>query len=474
MSKLKLIPFLLFLVLTLFYSQTFAYVSLYKEEILGKKILLSFPLDKTLVNDPEIEGYSNFLARYIAEKNLEIYFPFMPQVFTINSPVFNAYSFPGGYIFLNLKVLADAKNEGELAGILSHEMGHLLHRDVIKNMEVLQRYQITDLVLMLGALLLGGPQAAYITGSLSTGLSELKFLSFTREEERNADKTGLKLMTQAGYSPSDMIQLFIFLIKKEPQIFNDYKYLLTHPLSWERIGYLKMLVKNLPERKYKHYLLASPEYFRALKIKAEIKIGLDFSPSFSDYEEDKGKNSSKPELFWKFYKKSVHLSQNFLYKKAFKILTKLEMYEKPENKVFLWIDKIRLLILLEKYKEAQNLAENLLKNKELFPFERFYVEYLKGVSLYKLGRYKEAYQVFKALYERGLFLTSPKFYFHLAKVSYFLNKKGESDFYFARFWELCGEKNLSLYYFKLALQKLNKMSKIYLEAKREYQILSSL
>jgi len=117
----------------------------------------------------------------------------------------NAFSLPGGPVWINRGVLQAATNESQVAGVLAHEIAHIAQRHAADQLTktLLAKWSLNMLGAMLGNT--GGAGTAQIAGALVTNGVLLKF---SRDEEREADSVGLQIMTKAGWDPRGMIELF--------------------------------------------------------------------------------------------------------------------------------------------------------------------------------------------------------------------------------------------------------------------------
>ena len=117
----------------------------------------------------------------------------------------NAFSLPGGPVWINRGVLHAATNESQVAGVLAHEIAHIAQRHAADQLTktMLARWSLGALGAMLGNT--GGAGTAQIAGALVTNGV---FLKFSRDDEREADRVGVQIMTKAGWDPRGMIELF--------------------------------------------------------------------------------------------------------------------------------------------------------------------------------------------------------------------------------------------------------------------------
>jgi Zn-dependent protease with chaperone function len=141
------------------------------------------------------------------------------------TPIPNAFALPGGKIYLFNGLLSKAENPDEIAGILAHELGHLAHRDSIRN-----------LIYSGGTSFLIGLLFGDITGSgaLIFASRSLVTSSYSREAEQNADTFSIDVMHRLGRSPKPMGELMFRVTGK--QVDNSLSILSSHPLTEDRLA----------------------------------------------------------------------------------------------------------------------------------------------------------------------------------------------------------------------------------------------
>ncbi|MBV7267297.1 M48 family metalloprotease [Erythrobacter ani] len=123
----------------------------------------------------------------------------------LNSPVNNAFAVPGGYIYSTRQLVSLMNNEAELAGVLGHEVGHVAARHSQRRQQAAQRNSILGVLGAIGSSVLLGDSG--IGETLSRGFlqgSQLLTLSFSRQQELEADDLGIEYLTRAGYDPRAM------------------------------------------------------------------------------------------------------------------------------------------------------------------------------------------------------------------------------------------------------------------------------
>jgi predicted Zn-dependent protease len=210
-------------------------ISVDQEIQIGKQAQAQMRKDVPALHDAAVAAYVNDVAKRLVRVAPG---PKYPYSFTVaNTREINAFALPGGSVWIHRGVLQSATNESQVAGVLAHEIAHVAQRH---SAEQVTRVAIANWGLgVLGAMLgnTGGASAAQVAGSL---LASGAFLKFSRDEEREADKVGLGLMTKAGWDARGMIELFDILRREEgrdPSAVESF--FSSHPSPQERIDDLR-------------------------------------------------------------------------------------------------------------------------------------------------------------------------------------------------------------------------------------------
>ncbi len=151
----------------------------------------------------------------------------------------NAFALPGGYLGVNLGLLAVTERPEELASVLAHELSHVSQRHIARMMSNEQRMAPWMIAAMiLGALAAGSnPQAAGAAMAGGTAVAAQQSLKFSRDMEREADRVGFGVLTGAGFDGHGFVSMFDKL--QQASRLNDdgaFPYLRSHPLTGERIA----------------------------------------------------------------------------------------------------------------------------------------------------------------------------------------------------------------------------------------------
>jgi predicted Zn-dependent protease len=227
------------------FPSSHAYLTTKEEEELGKKLMLYVKKHLVLIEDPSIVSYVNRIGEHIVAQLPSSPFDF--HFYIVKEDVYNAFAAPAGYVFINSGLLAAMDSEEELAGILGHEIAHVLCRHISKQIERSQKIGLATLAGVLTGIFLGGSAAAAIsTSSIAAGQS--LSLKYSREHETEADQVGLKYLTKAGYGGAGLLKALQKIRAKRwfgPEDIPSY--VTTHPAIETRMAYLDTWILTHPE-----------------------------------------------------------------------------------------------------------------------------------------------------------------------------------------------------------------------------------
>src|SRR4051812_45186189 len=181
-------------------------ISTQQEVQMGQEYAAQINAQLPIVQDAEINRYINVLGDSIANladnRGLDYHF------YIVNAAEVNAFAVPGGFVYVNRGLIDRTTNLSELAGVLGHEIGHVVRRHSVKQME---KAQGANIGVVLGCTLINicGSQAAQ--AAIQVGGSAL-FAKFSRDDEKQADEEGVKNVVRAGINPRGIPEMFQILL----------------------------------------------------------------------------------------------------------------------------------------------------------------------------------------------------------------------------------------------------------------------
>lgn len=194
-----------------------------------------------IVQDPTINRYLNALgdslARLTSRSDLEWHF------FMVNTNEFNAFALPGGYIYVNRGVAERSDRLDQFASVIAHEIGHVVLRHSVKQMEQMQGANV------------GVTVACALTSICNSGIGQAGiqvagsaiFAKFSREDEAEADAAGVQELVRAGINPNGMPEMFQKLLtERQSQPGALDAWFADHPLEEDRITNTRAQIAKYP------------------------------------------------------------------------------------------------------------------------------------------------------------------------------------------------------------------------------------
>ena len=211
-----------------------------EEEKMGRSILRYIYQQYEIIDDPAVVDYVNKVGNRIVEGLKDPLFNYRFHV--IKQDAYNAFAIPAGYIFINSGLVAVMDGEEELAGILAHEIAHVNARHISQKIERSKKIGWATMAGMAAGILVGAAGGAEAGQALATGsqaAGAAAELSYSRDNEMQADQLGLSYLTDAGYRSEGLLKILKKMRSK--QWFDTEQiptYMRTHPAIDDRITYL--------------------------------------------------------------------------------------------------------------------------------------------------------------------------------------------------------------------------------------------
>jgi predicted Zn-dependent protease len=226
-----------------------------QEVALGRKDAEEINSQLAIVTDPAISGYMQDLGESIAKKtsrsDLDWHF------YVVNTKQVNAFALPGGFIYVNRGLIESTDRLDELTGTLGHEIGHVIERHSVKQMEKAQKANA------------GVAVVCTLTNICNSGLARTAvqiggtalFAKYSRADELQADSESVVNVTRAGYDPQGIPDLFEVLLKEREYRPSEVEgWFATHPLEEARIQRARDLIARLPLEGPDRLIVDTPEF----------------------------------------------------------------------------------------------------------------------------------------------------------------------------------------------------------------------
>jgi len=213
---------------------------------IGRQSAVEVERQLPILRDRTVESYVNSVGKRLAAAIPGTKFPYQFKV--VNASDINAFALPGGFMYVNRGLIEAAKNEGQLAGVMAHEMAHVALRHGTNQASKAYLGQ-TGLGILGGLLSRDDASQNRVINSIGGfGLNAL-FLKFSRTDEEQADVIGAQTMAKAGYDPQDMVDFFEVLRSKQAREPSKVEqFFSSHPIPRDRATRIRNEMKLLTVR----------------------------------------------------------------------------------------------------------------------------------------------------------------------------------------------------------------------------------
>jgi predicted Zn-dependent protease len=378
-------------------------VSKQQEYKLGKSWLQAFRRHVELHDDPILQSYLEQLCyNLVAHSDLE---DTRLTVVVVNNPTINAFAVPGGVIGIHTGIFTYANNEDQLSSIIAHEIAHLSQRHFARSMEAQRSASAISLAGLLATIIVSSQadtDAAIATLTTAQAISADQQLRYSRNNEQEADRLGVKIMTRAGKDPgasADMLNNMLALSRYKGN--RPPEFLLTHPVTERRVADTRARTHSETKRHYPQ----NPDYY-LMQARAAVVMQNDAKYSVSYFTQKVAANA----LQKKAAKYGLALAYSKLgdYKKARQILSSL-LSRHPLNRLYIYAD-IENDMVAKNFKSALSKLDYQLKfNAKNYPLQSLLAE-----TLWQNKQYRASAKVLTQLSNQRK--EDPAIWYKLAEV----------------------------------------------------------
>ncbi|MEX0777026.1 MAG: M48 family metallopeptidase [Phycisphaeraceae bacterium] len=191
------------------------------------------------IPSPQVTNYVSALGRRLAQQSERADLPW--EFFAVDSSVINAFALPGGKVFITRGLMEKMSSEAELAGVLGHEIGHVTAQHIGQQMSRQMAIQAGLVAIGVGAQYSNNDWVQVLGAGAAVG-GQLYSLSFSREQETEADVLGVRYMTRLGYNPVGQVRVMEVLGAAGGG--GGIEFLQTHPYPETRIENLNRIIQQ--------------------------------------------------------------------------------------------------------------------------------------------------------------------------------------------------------------------------------------
>lgn len=420
-------------------SQAF---SVGEEREVGEKLLSVVRKEFKLLDDPDITQYITNLGQSILKVSGPQYFDY--HFFVINNKEFNAFAAPSGLIFFHTGLIETMDTEDELASVMAHEIGHVESRHIAERIKKSSKVGLGTLAMVLAGIAIGaGPVSdALITGSMAAGTA--MNLSFSRQDEEEADRLAFKWLIASKRDPNAMTDMLRKMYRVS-RLRRDMvpPYLMTHPDPAQRLNYVQDLLltdktsnrqstNNFAFQRFKYRILSQTKDTTTLIAKYRREIREITSPN--------------AETIMPFYGLSLAQASNADYANARSSLEKVIKFY-PDQAILI-CDMGVLRFQEGDYKEALKLFQSARQSEP----DNAYNTYYLAKTHEQLGDKKMALQLYQELLP--VLPDYSRLHYNIGQILAADGKSGEGHYHLGIFFWQEGDAKNAIFHLQKASQEL--------------------
>lgn len=282
-----------------------------------------------LVEDPQIDEFFSSMGFSLVSHSDQPKAAFTFVV--LDQPVINAFAAPGGVVALNSGLILLADTQDEVAGVLSHEIAHVTQLHMYRAFEKAKTMNVLAMLAMLGMILVSGGNGEVITGAVlgSQAVAQQAQINFTRHNEVEADRVGIRTLAASGFDPQGMADFFAKMGQtNRANGEGPPEFLRTHPVSVNRIAEAENRIQNLPK-----VVPDEGRQFYILQARLRALVETNPNTSITYFETELAKEKTDAQKDGLLYGLAIALQKSAKYEKARQILNDL-IEQQPSNLTF--------------------------------------------------------------------------------------------------------------------------------------------
>lgn len=261
------------------------------EEQIGREIATQIRSSHQIIDDLELNEYLQNLGFSLVANSDDAYQNF--HFFLIGSNQINAFATPGGVVAVYSGLFLATDTESELASVLGHEIAHVTQRHIARSFEKASQLSLPIMAGMIAGILLGAAGGdGSIGAATAIGLSaagQQAQINYTRANEKEADRVGIRYLSLSGYDPTGMPGFFQKLERKNRYVGSNYpEFLRTHPITINRIA---EATQRAEQYKRKMTTFKNPLNYRLMKAKLTVLSAANADRAVQHYKARIKKNS---------------------------------------------------------------------------------------------------------------------------------------------------------------------------------------
>ena len=425
-------------------------ISIPEEKKLGKEFMDMINKRRMIMKDPVVDHFINQIGRHILSQLPPQ--PFKYSFYAVDEDVFNAFAAPAANIFVYRGLITSLSSIDELAGIIGHEIAHVVSRHVSQSIDRAKYISIGSLAGVLAGAIIGSTSGSdagqgIITGALAAGQAGM--LAFTRENETEADEKGIMFLKKTCFSPKGLLG---GLMKIRDADFRGIEgipdYVKTHPGTGKRIAHAETILSGYTEPENRP---SCPIDFEFDMVKHRL-IGLYAKP-------DSASADIRMQLSKSPNNAALHYSMGLLYaRKQRKQEAVTHLKKALAIRLFdpmILMDLGRVYLLNAEPQKALDVLQGMETEPAIGTMVRFY----QANAFLELNMLAKSERGYRTVISKAPD-TFPKAYFNLAKIKSMSGNKGGSHYYLGIYYTLSGNHKNAVHHLQKAIDTLREPDKI--------------
>lgn len=412
------------------------------ERKISEQLLFSMRKELSLLDDPDISQYINNLGHSVLKVIGPQFFDY--RFYVVKSNQFNAFAAPGGMVFFYSGLIQQMDNEDELVSVLAHEIGHVVSRHYAQRMSKNTKVGVLSLLTALAGLAVGVPalSAGIMMGSMAAGQTAV--LSFSREDEEQADRLAYGWMVQMHRDPAAMERMLSVMRRitryhiggEVPQ------YMLTHPNPEARMGYVQSLLDSATTT-HQPMHFQKTDNFDFLRFKYRVLfLSTDHDQLKTGCTYMLGSATDPEQKIMANFGLALVAADNRNFDEALHYLSVVQA--RYPQKSILNVDRAVILLDAGRYDEARVLLEQAVRQNSNDMYGLYELAKLESAK----GNMNRAEQLLQRL---KMFMPEyPPVYFELGRIAAARGRQGAAGFLLAKYNLYLGREKLAKQYLKHA------------------------
>ena len=217
-----------------------------REQVIGEKVYRQVQNQMPVLHDVWLEDqFMSIFSRILSQTKLG-----RPiGLVIVNDPQINAFAVPGGLFALNAGLITSSKNLDEVSGVMAHEIAHVSQRHYSRSQEAFKGQGLLALAGIIVGAAIASQADSDVGSAVMMGTQAAlvdKQLSYSRNQEREADRIGMQLMYGAGYNPQSMADFFETMNRATARVSFMPDFWFTHPLTTQRMSEARLRANQFP------------------------------------------------------------------------------------------------------------------------------------------------------------------------------------------------------------------------------------